>query len=58
MQGVCALQISMANDIWVNWASIEQRLQMMQLTLMRGLLLDQINVQFESIIKKKANDDH
>ncbi len=58
MHGVCALQISMANDIWVNWASIEQRLQMMQLTLMRGLLLDQINVQFESIIKKKANDDH
>lgn len=42
MHGVCALQISMANDIWVNWADIEQRLQMMQLTLMRGLLQDQI----------------
>ena len=44
MHGVCALQISMANDIWVNWASIEQRLQMMQLSLMRGLLHEQINV--------------
>lgn len=41
MHGVCALQISMANDIWVNWADIEQRLQMMQLTLMRGMLQDQ-----------------
>ena len=41
MHGVCALQISMANDIWVNWRSIEQRLQMMQLTLMRGLMKDQ-----------------
>ncbi len=40
MHGVCALQISMANDIWVNWAGIEQRLQMMQLTLMRGLMRD------------------
>ena len=44
MHGVCALQISMANDIWVNWATIEQRLQMMQLTLIRGLLHEQINV--------------
>lgn len=41
MHGVCALQISMANDIWVNWAGIEERLQMMQLTLMRGLMRDQ-----------------
>jgi hypothetical protein len=41
MHGVCALQISMANDNWVNWADIEQRLQLMQLTLMRGLLQDQ-----------------
>ena len=41
MHGVCALQISMANDIWVNWCGIEQRLQMMQLTLMRGLMQDQ-----------------
>ena len=43
MHGVCALQISMANDIWVNWATIEQRLKMMQLSLMRGLLHEQIN---------------
>ncbi|OQW68743.1 MAG: TetR family transcriptional regulator [Proteobacteria bacterium ST_bin12] len=41
MHGVCALQISMANDIWVNWTGIEERLQMMQLTLMRGLMRDQ-----------------
>lgn len=44
MHGVCALQISMANDVWVNWASIEQRLQMMQLTLIRGLLHEHTNV--------------
>ncbi|MES2546258.1 MAG: TetR/AcrR family transcriptional regulator [Pseudomonadota bacterium] len=44
MHGVCALQISMANDIWVNWADIEQRLQLMQLTLIRGLLQDEPNI--------------
>ena len=44
MHGVCALQISMANDSWVNWASIEQRLQMMQLTLIRGLLQESTNL--------------
>ncbi len=52
MHGVCALQISMANDIWVNWASIEQRLQMMQLTLIRGLLHEPtnlINIKNESL---------
>lgn len=38
MHGVCALQISMANDVWVNWRDIEARLQMMQLALVRGML--------------------
>lgn len=38
MHGVCALQINMAKDCWVNWCDIEQRLQMMQTTLMRGLM--------------------
>jgi len=38
MHGVCALHISMANDVWVNWRDIEARLLMMQLSLMRGML--------------------
>jgi AcrR family transcriptional regulator len=38
MHGVCALQISMAQDNWINWRDIEQRLQLMQITLMRGLM--------------------
>ena len=43
MHGVCSLQINMANDLWVNWREIEQRLQLMQLTLMRGLLRESAN---------------
>jgi len=38
MHGVCALHISMANDVWVNWREIKARLLMMQLSLMRGML--------------------
>lgn len=38
MHGVCALEISMKNDVWINWRDIEQRLKLMQHTLMRGLL--------------------
>ena len=36
--GVCALQITMAQDTWVNWRDIEARLQMMHQTMMQGLL--------------------
>ncbi len=38
MHGVCALEINMKNDTWVNWRLIEQRLTLMQQTLLRGLL--------------------
>lgn len=38
MHGVCALEINMKNDTWVNWRHIEERLSLMQHTLMRGLL--------------------
>lgn len=38
MHGVCALEINMKNDTWVNWRQIEQRLKLMQQTLLRGLL--------------------
>lgn len=38
MHGVCALEINMKNDTWVNWLHIEERLSLMQQTLMRGLL--------------------
>ena len=38
MHGVCALQITMSKDTWVNWCEISARLQLMQAVLMRGLL--------------------
>ena len=38
MHGVCALQINMSDDKWVNWSSISDRLQLMQEVMMRGLL--------------------
>lgn len=38
MHGVCALEISMSQDKWVNWSEISMRLQLMQQVLMRGLL--------------------
>ena len=41
MHGVCSLEINMAQDTWVNWCGIEARLQMMQQTMMQGLLREQ-----------------
>ncbi|PKO53130.1 MAG: TetR family transcriptional regulator [Betaproteobacteria bacterium HGW-Betaproteobacteria-20] len=38
MHGVCALEITMAQDTWVNWRDITARLQLMQSVLMSGLL--------------------
>ncbi|MGB4811370.1 MAG: TetR/AcrR family transcriptional regulator [Methylophilaceae bacterium] len=38
IHGVCSLQISMANDTWVEWREVNARLQLMQETLVRGLL--------------------
>jgi AcrR family transcriptional regulator len=36
--GVCSLQINMAEDKWVEWTSISDRLRLMQEVMMRGLL--------------------
>jgi AcrR family transcriptional regulator len=41
MHGVCSLQISMAEDKWVNWSEISARLKLMQEVILRGLLRDQ-----------------
>ena len=38
MHGVCALQITMAQDTWVKWCDISARLTMMQKMVMQGLL--------------------
>ena len=38
MHGVCALEIIMAQDTWVNWREISARLQLMQKVMMQGLL--------------------
>ena len=41
MHGVCALQINMAEDKWIEWCDISARLQLMQEVMMRGLLREQ-----------------
>ena len=38
MHGVCALEITMAQDTWVKWCDISARLKMMQKMVMQGLL--------------------
>jgi len=38
MHGVCALQINMSEDKWVEWSNISDRLQLMQDVMIRGLL--------------------
>ena len=38
VHGVCALQINMSEDKWIDWSSISDRLQLMQEVMMRGLL--------------------
>jgi AcrR family transcriptional regulator len=38
MHGVCALQITMSQDEWVNWSDISARLTLMQAVMLRGLL--------------------
>lgn len=38
MHGVCALQITMADEKWVNWAEVQKRLQLMQDVMLRGLI--------------------
>ena len=38
IHGVCSLQISMAEDKWVDWTDINTRLLLMQDVLLRGLL--------------------
>jgi AcrR family transcriptional regulator len=43
MHGVCALQINMSEDKWVNWSSISDRLQLMQEVMMRGLLRENLD---------------
>ena len=38
VHGVCALQINMSEDKWIEWSSISDRLQLMQEVMIRGLL--------------------
>jgi len=41
IHGVCALQITMAADDWVQWRPIEARLSMMQQLMLSGLMKEQ-----------------
>lgn len=38
MHGVCALQINMSEDKWIEWSNISDRLQLMQDVMLLGLL--------------------
>ncbi len=38
MHGLCALQINMAEDAWINWRPLEARIQMMMQLCMQGLI--------------------
>ncbi|MFA6039914.1 MAG: TetR/AcrR family transcriptional regulator [Methylophilus sp.] len=38
IHGVCSLEISMANDVWINWRPIEARLQAMYELIIKGML--------------------
>ena len=40
IHGVCSLQITMAQDTWVNWTDIAARLDLMQQMITHGLLKD------------------
>ena len=42
MHGVCALQISLSEDKWIQWCAISARVHLMQQVLMRGLLKENI----------------
>ena len=42
MHGVCALQINMSEDKWIEWCDISARLQLMQEVMMRGLLREHL----------------
>lgn len=35
---VCALQITMSEDAWVQWSAVSERLELMQDVLIRGLI--------------------
>jgi AcrR family transcriptional regulator len=42
LHGVCALEIAKKLDCWVEWQPFEQRVALMQETLMRGLLKEAV----------------
>ena len=42
IHGVCALEITMSEDKWVNWRPASERLNMMQNLMMRGLMKETV----------------
>lgn len=41
MHGVCSLQITMAQDTWIDWRDIDARLTMMQQIMAKGLMKEE-----------------
>ena len=42
VHGVCALQITMSEEKWVQWSDISERLALMQNVLLRGLIREKV----------------
>ena len=40
IHGVCSLEIALGHEVWINWAGVETRLDLMQTAILRGLLID------------------
>ena len=44
VHGVCSLEIALGNDVWMQWAAIEARLELMQDVMLRGVLRESVAV--------------
>ena len=45
IHGVCSLEISLGHEEWIHWADVQSRLDLMQNTLLQGLLRHPVDTQ-------------
>jgi hypothetical protein len=45
IHGVCSLEISLGREEWIQWTSVEARLELMQKTMLQGLLRHPATIQ-------------
>ncbi len=48
--GVCSLEIALGHETWINWVSIEARLNLMQSANLCGLLRQPENLNYKTVI--------